>query len=303
MNIRELIATLVLAGVVVTLAAANFTSLMGGTLGYLESNRLKRVGANSRHVNPPAQTETFDGGQLSTAWNHAVLNGNGATGQLQHFHFTEVVLSDGSLEIQQTHDPDFTSKQDAGFGHPDAGRQYNNAALIGFDGYQPTPAEDLLLECEMSVSEGFFGSSGCVFEPSGTLHADGTFQDGRFTFFGVSFLGEGSTLRGFSGAITNLAVNWWPQTVRPLIGIDPRQPRTYTIRLRWENERLWVGTVYVDGREMSKVTMPPLGPVEVQIWSDNYVLNNPGWGAPKIGYGNGEQFTRFTRIAVWTEAR
>jgi hypothetical protein len=303
MNIREMIATFVFIGVVVILAATNFTSLVGGTLGYLESNRLKRVGADSRHVNPPAQEDAFNGGQLSTAWKHAVLNGNGEIGQVPRFHVTDVVLSDGSLEIWQTHDPDFDAKQDAGFGHPDAGKQYNNAAIIGFDGYQPTPAEDLLLECEMSVSANFFGSSGCIFEPSSTLRADGTFQDGRFTFFGVSFLGEGSTLRGYSGAIVNLAVNWWPQTVRPLIGIDPRQPHTYTIRLRWENERLWVGTVYVDGKEMSKAAMPPLGPVEVQIWSDNYVLSNPGWGAPAIGYGNGEQFTRFTRIAVWTEAR
>ncbi len=84
---------------------------------------------------------------------------------------------------------------------------------------------------------------------------------------------------------------------------DPHQPHTYKIRLRWENERLWDGTVYVNGKEMSRVALPPLGPVEVQIWSDNYVLNSSGWGAPKIGYGNGEQFTRFTRIAVWTEAR
>jgi hypothetical protein len=99
-------------------------------------------------------------------------------------------------------------------------------------------------------------------------------------------------------------INWWPNTVLPLAGTDMTLPHTYSIRLAWVNDHLWDGTIFVDGQLLAEVPMPPLGPLEVQIWSDNYVLRSPNrWLAPTVGYGNGEQSTTFTRVSVRAEKK
>ena len=34
-----------------------------------------------------------------------------------------------------------------------------------------------------------------------------------------------------------------------------------------------MGTVSVDGSELCRMTMPAFGPVEIQVWSDNYLVS------------------------------
>jgi hypothetical protein len=67
--------------------------------------------------------------------------------------------------------------------------------------------------------------------------------------------------------------------------------------------RNWLGIVSVDGKEMSCLVLPPFGPLEVQLWGDNYLLATPN-GVPDIRFQNGAtKWIRFTGVAVWTEAR
>jgi hypothetical protein len=302
----KIIATLSIVTVFAIVASANFYTLAGHLLSYQEASRLRKAGADANFANPPAQVETFPGGQLSSVWKYMLLYGAGEIGQPPKFHSTEVILppDGGELVIAQHFDPDFDAKKDAGFGTPDAGKQYNNAAIVGFDGYQPTPSEDIILECGMYTSPDFYGSSGCILEQSGTLQVNGHFKDGKFNSFGVSMIGKNSTLQGYSGPVADLVINWWPNTVLPLAGTDMTLPHTYSIRLAWVNDHLWDGTIFVDGQLLAEVPMPPLGPLEVQIWSDNYVLRSPNrWLVPTVGYGNGEQSTTFTRVSVRAEKK
>jgi hypothetical protein len=57
------------------------------------------------------------------------------------------------------------------------------------------------------------------------------------------------------------------------IELDPELWNTYQIRLRQVNEIEWLGTVSMDGTEMCQMMMPALGPMEIQVWSDNYLVD------------------------------
>lgn len=319
MNVKLILPALLVA-VLSGAVYLNYKSLAGQGMAWLEAARLRATGAEPDWENPAPQDDRFLGeslDELAPVWALEVMNGGGKpspfplsgreeTPVQTRYHVTELSLKDG-LEIIQHFDHDYEAERGPGpYPYsPDNARQYNNATLVGFRGYQPTPAEDILLECELYVHPDFYGSSGCIFEPVGTLQDDGQFKDGRFSFFGLSLMGPGSTIHGTRGATAVLALNWWPAKVLPLPDVDIKQPHLYSVRLHWVDKKTWLGTLLVDGVQLAETEMPPLGPVEVQLWSDNYVVtsNNPH-KAPAIAYGNGEyQSTHFSRVAVRTEAR
>jgi len=50
----------------------------------------------------------------------------------------------------------------------------------------------------------------------------------------------------------------------------------YETRLRWISKTQWLGLVSVDGVKQCEIRMPPFGPLEVHVWSDNaLVLSTP----------------------------
>lgn len=302
------------------LGIAGFTVYLGPTLLGLrmaasERDRLHRTGADPGHINPAPLTETFVQQELSPAWSHVIINGQGkqipflndgrlAFDGLQH-HITRLhAIPGGGLSIAQERDPDFQGGP-LPFWKVYFGGHYNNAALVGMAGFQPTPREDVILDVEMQASPDFYGSAGAAFEPLGTLQPDGNFKDGIFSMFGVAFLGPNSSLHSQRNLIASLNLNWWPEQAQELPGILITERHVYTIRLRWVNEKEWLGIIAVDGREYSRMRMPPLGPLEVQLWGDNYLLHgDSAWLAPTVSQENGNtKSINFYRVSLRTEGR
>jgi hypothetical protein len=277
-------------------------ALTGQLMAWQETQRLQAAGADPRHLNPPLQKETFDD-TLSPAWAFSVINGAGQVGPGPAFHNTRLTLDHG-LTITQAFDPDFEHESPKP-GQP-ASQRYNNATLIGFQGYQPTPGEDVVFQARMQVSPEFYGSAGFMVQPQGTILSDGSFQ-GRFknqafTLFGIAFMGPESSLFGKSGATVQRVVNWWPELVWPL-AMDMHTLHTYQLRLHWVDARTWSGITSVDGQVLSELSLPPLGPLEVHIWGDNYRLGTAFTGTPEIGFQNGPtKWVRFEEVSAWAEA-
>ena len=54
--------------------------------------------------------------------------------------------------------------------------------------------------------------------------------------------------------------------------VDTHAWHNYEIYLRWISTTEWVGVVFVDGEQACHaVCMPAFGPLEVHIWTDNYL--------------------------------
>lgn len=295
--------SLIAAAVIVVGIAALFgPRLAGQFMAWQETQRLVQAGADPDHINPSAQHENFDK-ELAPVWAFNVINGAGQIGRAPVFHNTRVEVNQG-LIISQDFDPGF-EKESTTYAQP-ASQRYNNASLIGFQGYQPTPVEDVLFETRMQVSPNFYGSAGFMLQPQGTILSDGMFK-GRFgnqafTLFGVCFLGAESNLFGKNGATAQKVINWWPDAVETL-PVNMYETHTYQLRLHWVNDRLWRGTISVNGQVVSVMSLPPLGPVEVHIWGDNYLFGSAFNGTPQVDMQNGEtKWVRFESVSAWTEA-
>jgi hypothetical protein len=307
MSYRKTIMQATPIGVIVITAVSVLTIIFGQRIAgqfmaWQENRQLRDAGADPHHLNPSAQSDSFVG-KLSPVWAFNIINGAGQIGQAPEFHNTSISLDDG-LIITQNFDPDF--ELESADSQQPASQRYNNASLIGFQGYQPTPGEDVLIQARMQVSPNFYGSAGLVLEPQGTILEDGIFQ-GRFrnqafTFFGISFLGPESELFGKNGATVERVVNWWPEEVQGL-DVDMHELHTYLLRLHWIDERTWQGITSVDGQVLSRMNLPPLGPLEIQLWGDNYALQtSPFNGTPMIGFQNGAtKWVRFEQVSAWTE--
>ncbi len=296
----------VIGAFILAVAAASFITLQtpaatGKIMARQETVLLKALGADPNHVNPPAQQETF-AGELSPVWAFDIINGAGQVGHAPAFHNTTIRFDRG-LVITQLPDPDFEQESPEP-GQP-ASQRYNNATLIGFQGYQPIPGEDVVFQARMQVSSNFYGSAGFMVQPLETLQPDGSFKGrfgyGAFTLFGIGFIGPESSLFGKNGVTVQKVINWWPEEVKSL-PIDPYQPHTYQLRLHWVDERNWLGVVSVDGQDLAFMDLPPFGPLEVHIWGDNYLLGSSWKGVPEISFQNGEEkWIRFEQVSAWTE--
>ncbi len=270
--------------------------ILGELMSRQETARLIRHGANPQHINPSAQRDDFSNG-IGSPWAFNIINGAAKIGRTLVFHNTTISVEKG-LVISQLPDPDFARES--------RDKQYNNASLIGFQGYQPTPSEDVLFQARMQVSPNFYGSAGMMVQPHGTIIEDGSFagpfKNEAFTLFGICFLGPESNLLGYNGATVEKVINWWPVQVQGLENVDMHEPHTYTLRLHWVDEKTWLGTTLVDGRVKSTMSLPPLGSLDLHIWGDNYKLTTPWTGTPDIAFQNGEEkWVRFEDVSAWTE--
>ena len=69
-----------------------------------------------------------------------------------------------------------------------------------------------------------------------------------FTMFGVSVVGEESSVFGHNGLLCHLALNWLPTCVQSM-GVDTHAWHNYAICRRWISPTEWVGVVFVDGEQ------------------------------------------------------
>jgi hypothetical protein len=274
----------------------NYQAVLGRLGARIESRKLREKAARLVLAdNPPDALDSFEG-PLSEAWSTRVINGSGLVDAGPEFAWGQYEVKDGSLVLHLRHDPEFENKPNS--------KRYNNVALIGFRGYSPAPGRDIVARTTMYADPGFFGTAGIVFEPLHTLQQDGSFgPNAPFNMFGASIIGPESEVYGQTGAVCSLALNWWP-SASSLGDIDVYQPHDYEVRLKWLSERSWLGIVSVDGTERCQMELPPFGPVELQIWSDGYLLSTAPWWklhTPQLGLQTGEKRFQFDLVEVRTE--
>jgi len=92
--------------------------------------------------------------------------------------------------------------------------------------------------------------------------------------------------------------------------VDPHAWHDYEIRLRWISKTEWLGTVSVDESVLCEMPMPAFGPLEVHVWSDNFlVINQPQrwWElAPSLDLkfqDGGEKQFLLDKIQIFEETR
>ena len=218
--------------------------------------------------NPAPMEDTFDGRLSSEFWKYVILNGGGKVANGTSWHSIAIAFHQG-LTVYHFPDAAFKNESSNIFDKPAAG-QYNNATLIGGSGFQPTLGVDVVLEFSLQASDHFYGTAGVVLQPEGTLQKDGIFTK-PFDMFGVSIVGNESSVMGLNGPLCYLALDWNPVEIKPL-QVDSHTWHRYQLRLRWISRSEWLGIIYIDGAKMCSLSMPPFGPTEVHVWSDNYLV-------------------------------
>ena len=223
--------------------------------------------APDEYQNPAPLEDRFDGKLSGGFWKFTTINGAGEVSNELIWHGTAITLDDG-LAIQNSLDPDFYDESPAR--REPASERYNNATLIGGSGFRPSPSADVVLKFTAQVDEGFHGTAGVIVQPAGTLQEDGFFAK-PFDMFGFSVTGDESSINGVSGPICYLALNWVPVEIQPL-QVDQYTWGSYELRLHWISKTEWLGTVSVNDEVQCQIPMPAFGPVEVHVWSDNFLV-------------------------------
>lgn len=264
--------TLLLISGFVVLLGLNYHQIYSAFTIWSETNRLARLtwALADEYQNPAPMEDGFDIEKPSDFWSFALINGGGVVSNENAWHAVAVNVDRG-LTIQHSVDSEFQQESFNLLQKPAAG-QYNNATLIGGVGFRPTPFSDVVLRFSADVQEGFYGTAGVVVQPLGTIQKDGSFQK-PFDMFGFAVVGKESSLQGFNGPICYLALNWVPVQVTPL-PVDAKIPHNYEIRLRQVDRKNWLGILKVDDKVQCQMTLPAFGPLEVQVWSDNYLLKH-----------------------------
>ena len=255
------------------LIGLNYRQLYAAWLIKSETQRLLQLAADApaEFQNPASSEDDFDGQLSPEFWKFTNINGAGEISNGTAWHSAAISFNQ-SLTLQHFSDPDFW--EEAERFHLPAADRYNNITLIGGRGFRPSVSQDVVLQFTMRVSQGFYGTAGVIFQPVGTIGSDGLFAE-PFDMFGFSITGEESSVLGASGPLCYLALNQVPAQVQPL-EVDATRLHDYEVRLHWVSQTEWLGSVKVDETVQCQIAMPPFGPTEVHVWSDNaLVLEGP----------------------------
>jgi hypothetical protein len=288
-------------------AGLNYRQLYSAWAVWSETRRLVNLAENDTEEfqNPASVEDRFEGRLSPAFWEFTIINGGGVVSNETAWHST-AFTTDRELTLQHSPDPFFKDEK------PDrrepASELYNNVTLIGGSGFKPTPSADVVLKFRSKASDPFYGTAGVVFQPDGTLQEDGFFAK-PFEMFGFAVVGEESSFNGNNDSLCYLALNWVPTKVESL-NVDPHVWHDYEIRLHWVNKTEWIGTVSADDSALCQISMPAFGPVEVHVWSDNFlVIDQPRrwWElAPSLDLkfqdGGKKQFL-LDMIQIFEEAR
>lgn len=249
--------------------ALNFQQLTSVWMVANETRILEQRATYAPQVveNPEIRSDHFDEGLSPTFWDFTIINGAGQASHETAWHAADIEV-DEYLTLRHAPDPQFATES-ADWQEPSS-EQYNNIALIGGSGFQPTSASDVVVEFKSRVSENFYGTAGVIVQPQGTLQEDGRFAK-PFDMFGLSLIGRESSFNGNNGAVCYLALNWASAEVKAL-NVDPQVWHSYQIRLHRISRTEWLGSLSVDGSELCQMRLPAFGPLEVQVWSDNYLV-------------------------------
>jgi hypothetical protein len=253
----------------IALLYLNYQQVYSAWAVWSETNRLSKLaeGAPQEFQNPTPLEDRFDGKLSPDFWKFMTINGAGEVSNEMAWHAVEITAGEG-LTIQHFPDPAFEDENPAR--REPASERYNNATLIGGSGFRPSPSADVVLKYTARVDKQFYGTAGVIVQPEGTLQENGLFAK-PFDMFGFSVTGRESLINGISGPNCYLALNWVPVEVQPL-SVDPYTWGAYEIRLRWLSKTEWLGTVSVDNVELCRIPMPAFGPLEVHVWSDNFLV-------------------------------
>jgi hypothetical protein len=253
----------------IALLYLNYRQVYSAWATWSETNRLSKLaeGAAEDFQNPAPLEDRFEGKLSPDFWNFTTINGGGEVSNELAWHAVEITADEG-LTIQ--HFPDQAFEEESPARHEPASDRYNNATLIGGSGFRPSPSADIVLQFTARADKGFYGTAGVIVQPEGTLQEDGLFAE-PFDMFGFSVIGDESSINGISGPLCYLALNWAPAEIRSL-QVDPYTWGSYEIRLHWISKTEWLGTVSVDDKELCRIPMPAFGPLEVHVWSDNFLV-------------------------------
>ncbi len=271
---RNVKITILLLVLLFLLLGLNYRQLYSAWAIRSETRRLVNVAANApeEFQNPEPMEDHFNGKLSSDFWEFTVIDGGGKVSNETSWHSAAMAF-DGSLVIQHFPDPLFKDESPAW--HVPAADPYNNVSLIGGSGFRPSISEDVILKFTAKASKGFYGTAGVIFQPAGTLQKDGQFVK-PFDMFGFAVIGNESSVVGVNGPLCYLALQQIPPVQPKPLQVDIQSLNTYEIRLRWVDQTEWLGSVKVDGTVQCQIAMPPFGPVEVHVWSDNaLVLSQP----------------------------
>lgn len=251
------------------LSVLNLRQLYSAWTIWSETNRLTTLAesAPDAYQNPKLLEDRFEEKLSPDFWKYTVIDGAGIVSNELAWHGTSISVADG-LIIQHSPDPDFHDESPAN--REPASERYNNATLIGGNGFRPSPSADVVLRFTARVDEGFYGTAGVIVQPVGTLEENGVFAK-PFDMFGFSVTGNETSINGISGPLCYLALNWVPVEVQP-VQVDPFAWSSYKIRLHWISKTEWLGIVSVDDKELCRISMPAFGPVEIHVWSDNSLV-------------------------------
>ncbi len=256
-----------------------------------EASRLRQEASQvTAYTNPAPMSDDFTQARPEI-WPLAGIDGDGTFKQSMKFDAGEYRYGPDGLTMYMHPDPNWNQE----------GRKnhYNNVALFGMRGFRPTEQEDVVMSCTLTISEAFYGTTGCVFEPVGTVADSGFIK--HFDMFGVTIAGpNSSSLMGMRDIYCGAALDYKPYTMAQINGVDIYEDNlTFEVRLTWLDAQNMSGTVTVDGQEKCRVDKIPLFTTESQIWNDNYFFK--GLSYDKMN--GGEKWVRYSQVSVWTEPR
>jgi hypothetical protein len=226
-------------------------------------------------------------------WHYYIVDGNAGSvsvnGPLPFDNSMAEITVGKELRFFQMYDADFEAE------HP---AQYNNIFMIGFQGYVPNAARDIIWNFDMKIEPDTYGTTGFIIERKDTFGPDGRFAL-PFDFFGVTYAGEENYNAGLRCASVD---NFVPVSQDLIAGVDPFEWNAYEIRFHLVNSETVLASIIVNGAAVCEMPIANYGETEIQIWLDNYKTTldplNP-WGY-NLGYNNKEntQSVLFDNIAA-----
>lgn len=221
------------------------------------------------HKNPPDQIDNFDGDEFSPVWTSVFLNGKGIVTSPPNVHAANAFVKDGHLNLQVLFDPEFWMESNIWQPGQAGAETYNNAFLIGFAGYSPTPEENIEIETKFQVSPGFHGSTGLWFQEEGTFDPVTGIMIKPFRSFGISFLGlENDTF--LKDVQLEASVGFFPVCAHKVNKVDVTQENVYKMIWSVESKTTMKVDLYVNGEFSTSCSFPSFYKGELQPWADNY---------------------------------
>ncbi len=250
-------------------------------------------------ANPAAVTEDFTDPSLSN-WSLKLVDGIGLA-KAPPYHGGDILAENGTLRLQVSPDPAFSTESSAWQPGQAAAPQYNNAFAIGMPDFTPTWQQKVVTEFQMKIDVGYQGTSGLWVEARGTFDQQGVMAPGGFPgAIGVSITSSESTSL-LAGVRFEYVKGLIPLCLADVAGVNPATWNLY--RIEWKKVLGFADQfdLFVNGKHKAGCFIPLIGfrHSEIQVWSDNYKIGD----LFQIGYLNPlkVQGTLYKEFKIWAE--